>query len=244
MSNTAYSKLRSVPVQDTEDVDDYEYDEPDEEYEEYDESDEPTGLFSSPARTVALGFSLLLLFIVAGVVAWELGAKSGQSGQPGTGPSVSTNLSNPNPVSEGPRVGKLAPDFNLIDVHTGKPLQLSSLRGQPVFVNFWGTWCPPCRAEMPEMQKLYDKMHDKVAFVGVSMGPRDEPAGVKQFVDLEKYSWQFVHDGDSNVMLRYQVTGIPSSYFIDKTGIIRAIHVGGADAATLESNLVQALEQQ
>jgi peroxiredoxin len=97
---------------------------------------------------------------------------------------------------------------------------------------------------MPEMQKIWDRRSGDVQILGISMGPRDEPMGVKQFVELNKYSWQFIHDPDSSIMNNYQVTGIPSSFFIDKNGVIRYIHVGGADAPTLEAGLQKALGSQ
>jgi cytochrome c biogenesis protein CcmG/thiol:disulfide interchange protein DsbE len=141
------------------------------------------------------------------------------------------------------RVGSLAPDFTLNDVHTNQPVSVRSLLGKPVLINFWGTWCPPCRAEMPEIQDLYARFKGEVQFVGISMGPRDEPAGVMQFIKQYKFTWTFLHDADSSVTTLYQVQGLPSTFFIDKDGVIRAIHVGGSDSATLESNLQRAIAQ-
>ncbi len=140
---------------------------------------------------------------------------------------------------QAPRVGAFAPDFELVDVHTNQPLKLSSLRGKPVFMNFWGTWCPPCRAEMPEMQKLHNKYRDQVQIVGVTMGPRDNPANVKEFVDAAKYDWTFIHDPDYNVATTYQVQAISSSYFIDKEGVIRAIQIGAMGIGQMEAYLQQ-----
>src|SRR5436190_21544937 len=97
---------------------------------------------------------------------------------------------------------------------------------------------------MPEMQNIYDHEKGNMTFLGVSMGPRDEPLGVAQFVQLNKYTWDFIHDPNSDVMNRYQVTGIPSSYFIDRNGVIRAIFVGGADGPTIDTNLKKAIESQ
>jgi WD40 repeat protein/thiol-disulfide isomerase/thioredoxin len=144
-----------------------------------------------------------------------------------------------------PSVGAYAPDFELPNVRPGSPaVKLSSLRGKPVILTFWGTWCAPCRAEMPELQWVYDRLQGQIEAVGVSMGPRDEPAGVNQYLDmpkrdflLNKHTWIFVHDADSSVMTRYKITGVPSTYFIDRGGVIRAIVVGGADAQTLESHV-------
>jgi len=210
------------------------------EYEE--EIEQPSGLFSTPGRTITVVLSMVMLVVIGVVIAWKLGEVAG-----GTTPNLSA-ISAPGaqaaPAGSGPKVGMMAPDFSLIDVNTDKTVSLSDLRGKPVWINFWGTWCPPCKAEMPEMQKIYQDVKDKVHMVGVSMGPRDEPAGVQQFVHLNNYSWQFIHDADSNVMNTYEVTGIPTSFFVDKNGIIRAVHVGGAMAPELQANLQKALDQQ
>jgi len=235
--------------------------EDDEDYGEvYDEPVESVGLFSTPARTAAILVSVLLLFAVAGTAAWMLGqrGKGGSTAQAAAQGSTSANktsldgvvptINNSNPgyavkpaaLDEKPAVGAMAPNFQWVDQKTGKTVSLESLHGKPVLVNFWGTWCPPCRAEMPEMEKLYATMKNDVTFLGVSMGPRDEPLGVAQFIQLNKYSWDFIHDGDSNVMLRYQVSGIPSSYFIDKTGVIRSIHVGQAASTDFEQGIQKA----
>lgn len=211
------------------------YEEPENEIEEYDEA--PSGLFSSPGRAITLIIAMVMLVAVGVGIAWKLGEMSSTSGN-----TVAATGANP-PTGTAPKVGQLAPDFALVDVKTKQTVSLSSLRGKPVFVNFWGTWCPPCRAEMPAIEKIYEQKKNDVVILGVSMGPRDEPAGVKQFVDLNAYHWQFIHDADSSVMNNYQVSGIPSSFFIDKNGVIRSIHVGGADGPTLEAALQKALDQ-
>lgn len=244
-----------------------------EEYiDEEEEVIEKVGLFGTPARAFALGVSILLLFAVVGTAAWALGQSSKKPG--GTSLSASTTdpnsevafkantsdsrlkpvpsinnanasySSNPSGLSEAPRIGSLPPNFQWTDQKSGQPVTLESLRGKPLLLNFWGTWCPPCKAEMPEMQKIYDQQKDRVRFLGVTMGPRDEPLGVAQFVQLENYTWDFIHDPNSDVMNRYQVTGIPSSYYIDKNGVIRAIFVGGADQPTIEANLKKAEDSQ
>lgn len=232
MSHSTLSKYPPARDQDPE-PDDAEYEEP------YDEGyEQPAGLFSSPGRTIVLATSMLLLVLVAVVIAWKLG----EMARPGSATASASQDSSK--LAIGPKTGLLAPDFSLVDVQTNKTVTLSSLRGEPVWINFWGTWCPPCRAEMPEMEKLYGSVKDKVHILGISMGPRDEPAGVAQFVKLNNYSWEFIHDSDGSVMTRYQVTGIPSSFFIDKNGVIRAVHVGGAAAPELQANLKLAMDQQ
>jgi thiol-disulfide isomerase/thioredoxin len=267
MSNASYSKVRYRKVSANSVANDFSEEQVEDEYtdedvyedyvDEADEEEVPAGsqLFSSPARTITLVSSALLLFLMAAVAAWLIG-QSGSKAQP---PKVSSNsapgkllpvpeinnsaaayASKPSGLAEAARVGALPPNFQWVDNKTGQTVTLESLRGKPLLLNFWGTWCPPCRAEMPEMQKLYDSLGGSVNFLGVSMGPRDEPLNVSQFVQLNKYSWDFIHDPNSDVMNRYQVTGIPSSYYIDKNGVIRSITVGGADAQILRDNLQKA----
>ena len=191
---------------------------------------------SESGSCYCLGGSVVLLVAIFAVIVFLLSIRSAQQGTQGAGGNgVSANMAG---LDTAPRAGALAPDFSLVDVHTNQPLTLSSLRGKPVFVNFWGTWCPPCRAEMPEMQRLYDKYPGQLEMVGISMGPRDFPEQVKNFVDQYKYPWTFIHDPDYSVATAYQVAAIPSSYFIDKDGVIKAVQVGAMDLARMERDFL------
>jgi thiol-disulfide isomerase/thioredoxin len=197
---------------------------------EYEVDEERTGLFSTPGRAMALGGAAVVLLAVMSVAVWLL----------------STQPHNPQvqlPTTEAPVVGSLAPKFSLFDVHSNQQLDLTALKGKPVFLNFWGTWCPPCKAEMPEIQRIYNAHKNDIAVIGVSMGPRDEPAGVKNFVDAANYSWMFIHDTNYDVATRYNVVSIPSSFFIDKNGVVRVVHVGMMDGNMME-NYIQRAEQQ
>ena len=185
----------------------------------------PAGMFASRGRRTALLGAMLSLVLVVGVIAWLL---------------ASTPPEQPKNLVVGINVGNIAPDFTLVDVATNQPLQLSSLRGKPVLVNFWGTWCPPCRAEMPEMQKVYNKYDGQIAMLGVSMAPRDTPDLVKSFVGNAKYTWTFIHDADYSVANTYVVNSVPSSYFIDKNGVIRARHIGAMNSTQMEGYLARA----
>jgi peroxiredoxin len=267
MSKAAYSKqsgYRKVPAPpraaEEDVVEDYDEDEYDDEevYEDgYADAEQTSGggsgLFSSPARTITLVFSVLLLFAVVAYAAWLLGTNSKPTSTTTTQSNTTGKLipvpqisnsnvaytSKPAGLAEAPSIGSIPPNFQWVD-KSGKTMTLESLRGKPVLLNFWGTWCPPCRAEMPEMQKIYDQRQGDVTFLGVSMGPRDEPLGVSQFVQLSNYTWDFIHDSDQGVMARYQVTGLPSSYFIDSNGVIQSILVGGANAQMIEESLNKA----
>lgn len=191
---------------------------------------QPAGLFSSPGRAMALVGSLVLLLAVFSVVIFLLGSRKN--------PTVSGAKDCTN-AAGAPRVGECAPDFQLVNVRDSRSLQLSSLRGKPVFVNFWGTWCPPCRAEMPEMQKFYQQHKDEIEVIGISMAPRDDPGVVLSFIQQNPYSWTFIHDSDYSVAQRYIVQAVPSSYFIDEAGVIRVAKIGPMDMPMMEAYLQQ-----
>jgi thiol-disulfide isomerase/thioredoxin len=188
---------------------------------------------STRGRALALGGAVVMLMAVFSVVVWLLSTRT-----PAT-PKVDTSK-----LPEGPVVGERAPKFSLFNVRTNQEVSLASLQGKPVFLNFWATWCPPCKAEMPEIERLYNTHKGDVAIIGVSMGPRDEPAGVKNFVDAASYSWSFIHDSNYDVATRYNVMSIPSSFFIDKDGVVRVVHVGMMDGNMMENYIQKAKQSQ
>ncbi len=144
------------------------------------------------------------------------------------------SASSPRP-DVGIRVGDLAPDFTLQGLD-GKPMKLSDYRGKAVLVNFWATWCPPCRMEMPDLEKAYQKYKDQgVVFLGIDM--QEDPATVKSFIQQNGYNWSFAVDSDTQVSRTYQASAIPTSYFIDRNGIIRDTQIGAMSSSILESKL-------
>ncbi|HEX6987902.1 MAG TPA: TlpA disulfide reductase family protein, partial [Bacillota bacterium] len=91
-------------------------------------------------------------------------------------------------------------------------------------LNFWATWCEPCRIEMPEIQRAHERYGDRVAVVGVNVR---EPADlVRTFVEFSGYTWTFVLDPGSDVAELYRLRPIPTSFFIDASGVIRHIEYG------------------
>lgn len=139
----------------------------------------------------------------------------------------------------GVNVGELAPDFTLTDLE-GSPLRLSDLRGKVVFINFWATWCPPCRAEMPEIEAVYQKYKDKdVVVIGVDIAENESK--VRQFVQRGGYSWTFVLDTTAEVANDYEITAIPTSFFIDREGIIQAVNIGAMTKRAMEAKLAEAM---
>jgi peroxiredoxin len=123
-------------------------------------------------------------------------------------------------------IGEPAPDFTLVDLK-GKSWTLSELKGQVVFVNFWATWCPPCREEMPSMQKLYTMLPtDTFKMLAILNG--DDPALAKSLVEKLKVTMPILNDQANQVGPKYGLTGVPETFIVDKQGILREKFIGPA----------------
>ncbi|HOR85963.1 MAG TPA: TlpA disulfide reductase family protein [Bacillota bacterium] len=109
-------------------------------------------------------------------------------------------------------------DFTLEDLD-GNNVALSQFRGKKVFLNFWATWCPPCKAEMPDIEKLYQETKDTdLVILAVNVG--EDKNTVKSFIEKNNYNFTVLLDVKGEVSQLYQVTGIPTSYFIDTKGYL------------------------
>lgn len=142
-------------------------------------------------------------------------------------------------VKRGPEVGLLAPAFQLKDL-SGKTVALESLRGKPVFLNFWATWCPPCRAEMPDLNTMYQKYGDRMHFLAVNVGESAKP--VREFLTANDLTFPVVLDQSSSAAGTYRINGIPTSLVLDSKGIIRGKQVGMLTAVQMESLIAKALK--
>lgn len=118
--------------------------------------------------------------------------------------------------------GRLAPDFALTDLQ-GNTVHLSDFKGKKVLVNFWATWCPPCRVEMPHMQKFYEDYQSKdVVILGVNLTPTEKnPDNVQAFVKEQQLTFPIVLDKEGDVMQTYQVVAYPTTFLLDSDGVIR-----------------------
>ncbi|MEY4512706.1 MAG: hypothetical protein RLZZ450_4828 [Pseudomonadota bacterium] len=135
--------------------------------------------------------------------------------------------------------GQAAPEIGLADLN-GKPVKLSALRGKVVLVDFWASWCGPCRESLPVLEKLAKTYRDQgLVVVGVNIDKTPELA--REFLDKHKLALSFavVHDKKHDVAARYAPPTMPSSYVIDREGVVRSVHAGfrASDAAKLESEL-------
>lgn len=132
----------------------------------------------------------------------------------------------PEAPAPAPEVGHPAPDISFVSLD-GERHRLSDFAGKPVFLNLFATWCPPCRMEMPSMQKLYEQVAPK-GLVMLAVSAEDTDV-VAEFVKREGYTFTVGVDPDRSVMSTYRVRAIPATYLIDRHGTIVYKHVGYAD---------------
>jgi peroxiredoxin len=124
-------------------------------------------------------------------------------------------------------VNKKAPDFTLSGLD-GKAVSLNEFKGRVVFLDFWASWCAPCKKEMPELNKLAEKFNDAdMAVVAVSVDKKKEHAGAFMST-IPGVSRRFValHDPEASVVSAYMAQAMPTSFIIDRAGVIRFVHFG------------------
>ena len=131
-----------------------------------------------------------------------------------------------------------AADFYAFDLN-GNKVTLDEKIGKPVVVNFWATWCPPCKAELPHFEKLYKELGGEVEFMMVDMtdGGRETVDDVKAFVKENGYTFPVYCDSDQNAAMTYSVYSIPVTLFIDKEGNLSDMRIGVLDEETLKSGI-------
>jgi peroxiredoxin len=121
-----------------------------------------------------------------------------------------------------PKVGAVAPDFTAYDVN-GNVVSLSDYRGHPVWLNFWGSWCPPCRAEMPDIVTAYNQLAPKgVVLLAVSLD--EPPADAARFAERNHATFTILTDQDRSATAQgYPILNFPTHIFIDSNGVVRRI---------------------
>jgi len=130
----------------------------------------------------------------------------------------------PSAPAEGTGVGKLAPDFQLQSLD-GQVVSLSDFRGEAVLLNFWATWCGPCRFEMPFLQQVYEERSDQgLVILAVNIG--ESQSEVKEFMESFDLSFLTVLDTATEVARQYNIRGIPTTFFLDKDGVIQDLKIG------------------
>jgi len=139
----------------------------------------------------------------------------------------------------GPNPDNLAPDFSL-SLLNGGTVALKELRGKPVVINFWATWCPPCRRELPALQAAFESYQGRIGFIAVDV--KEDQAKVAAFVKELGLTFPVALDTDGAVSgVAYEVRGIPTTIFVDANGVVVARHVGPLDGPTIDGYLAPLL---
>ncbi|MCK8824520.1 TlpA family protein disulfide reductase [Fuchsiella alkaliacetigena] len=133
-----------------------------------------------------------------------------------------------------------APDFTLIDLE-GNEVTLSAYQGDKVvFLNFWASWCPPCRNEMSAMQRIYEQRQEEVKILAVNV--RENKQKVRDFIEKEGYQFSILLDQKGEVASTYLVRGIPKTLIIDEKGLIRSEHIGALNKDQMNKLIDEALK--
>ena len=129
-----------------------------------------------------------------------------------------------------------APDFELPSLEDGEPIRLSSFRGDVIVLNFWASWCAPCRLEAPGLRRVSERYRDEgVRFLGVDY--RDDEAAARAFVEEFRLKYPSVSDPSGSLADDYGLIGFPTTFIIDPEGTIRYRFVGYLDEAVLERSV-------
>jgi len=177
-------------------------------------------------------WTVLSLLVLALAVVWTFASRVPVAATTGGAPPPS------------PREGFSAPDFAL-ETLAGDQVALSDLRGKVVLVNFWASWCPPCRAEMPAIERVYRSHKDLgLEVLAINTTNQDDQAAAAAFVQEFGLTFPVPLDHTGAVSASYNLRGLPSTYFIDRQGVIRTVVVGGPMSGALVQSRVEELLQE
>lgn len=190
----------------------------------------------STTRTplLIMGGGLLLGLALGALVFFGLPFTQGATATPAA-TSGGNNSNLPAPI-----VGSPAPDFTLKNIQ-GQEIKLSALKGQPVLINFWATWCGPCAVEMPAIDAAYRKYRDQ-GFVVLAVDDDEPLADVVVFFKSYNLSFEALLDPGSRVNVVYRVGAFPSSFFVGRNGRILSMQIGTMNEKQLETHLEKILK--
>jgi thiol-disulfide isomerase/thioredoxin len=155
---------------------------------------------------------------------------------------IALSLSAPNATAQKVGRGSTAPEIDLPTL-TGGHVKLSALRGHPVVVTFWGTWCPPCRDEFPELVAM-QKQHRDAGLVILAVNQRDQELttkAVEDFVHEFGVDFPVALDNRGHTRRSFRLVGLPTLVFIDTAGVIQGVHPGPASRAEMDAGLAAIL---
>lgn len=182
----------------------------------------------------------ILIVLIVGLGAWAVYdfIDSGQSKDEAIEDALNDELSI-NSGSEGDiDKGDMAPDFQLENTE-GEPVNLSDFEGEKILLNFWATWCPPCRDEMPDMQQFHEDNDDGV-IIAVNLTASELKAGdVEDFLDEFGVTFNVLLDEDNAIADMYAAHGLPTSFFIKPNGEVHKKVMGGISYEYIEEQFAE-----
>lgn len=193
-----------------------------------------------------IGILAFALIISGAYVAYDkLSEDYGQNTLATNAPAI-TNSNSPKPAETTAAENgedEKAPDFTVYDAG-GNPVKLSDFLGKPVVLNFWASWCPPCKSEMPDFNEIYKEKGGEYQFMMVNLtdGSRETVETAKAFIEEQGYEFPVFYDTDVDAAMAYNTYSIPVTYFINKDGTPAAYAQGAIDAETLQKGLAMISE--
>jgi cytochrome c biogenesis protein CcmG/thiol:disulfide interchange protein DsbE len=191
----------------------------------------------SPVRGRRGALAAVVSLVASVLVVAACSTSGAGSAVPATAPSGVDGAGTAPPASlaVAPTVGSLAPDIALTDLD-GKPVALADFRGKPVVLNYWASWCGPCRDEFPELKAALEAhAADGLVVLGVLF--KDDVAPAKDFMAKQGATWTTLADPDGAAAASYRVVAPPTTFFIDGAGVVRDLQVGGMTAEQLDGHL-------
>ena len=185
-------------------------------------------------KVLILVLALVVLLAVAGA-AYKALSPGVQMDNLATGETVAAD------VPEGTEAAaddNLAPDFTVYDLE-GNAHSLSDFRGQPVIVNFWASWCGPCKNEMPDFEEKYKEYGDTIQFLMVNLtdGSQETVETAQGYIDGQGYTFPVYFDTDYSGAIAYAVSAVPATYFIDENGSLIAYGKGSLSQEQLQRGI-------
>ena len=175
----------------------------------------------------------VIFAVVAAAVVWLFAIPSADAE---TSQAVSLKATASGPP---PQIGKPAPDFRTFALD-GSPVELSSYQGHPVWITFWATWCPPCRAEAPDIEAAYHQYKDQgLIILAVNVG--EDLATVRDYVQRLGLTFTIAGDPTTEVSAIYRVRGLPTHFFINSDGVLRDWRMGALGPKTIQQELAKVL---
>ena len=193
------------------------------------------GLATEPQAVPRRHWALRLIPLLLAVIAIGVAIKVLQGDAPGASVSLPGATSTYKLTS-----GQPAPPFTATAL-TGEPVSLDSLRGKAVVINFWATWCPPCRSEMPDLEQVYTGHKDNDVVV-LAVNVQEAPEIINRFVHQYGLSFPVLLDTSGAISQTYGVQSLPTTIFVDKAGQISTYQMGALNKSAIEKRLTTSLE--